>query len=380
MNKISVPNKFIPAILAALVLAAGLGGIVYFKLFPFGQAVPQGPVTVTAAPIGTINKAEEIVLPGSVQSRQAVIISAEISGQLSELSVAEGQLVKAGQLLAHIEGSSESAGTEPANTVPPIPNESTQQQAQANYDKLEKEYERYQKLYQVGGIARKQFEDVAARLQAAREALSSSIGSPDAVPAGSSSVRQPSSANLTAPSSGKVTGLSVANGKTVQAGQQLMVLDNGGDVRVVVHLEQKDLYLVYAGTPVEIFVAGSENQPLTGQVEAIYPEGGTDKPLFLAHIRVDNSNGLLKSEIPVQVHLKTGQSVAVRAVPRSAVIHEQELNYLYLAIDGKAVKQQVTTGVTINDFVEITSSLPEQALVITKGITNLKDGDELTLQ
>ena len=377
MNKIPIPAKFIPAILITVMLVAGLLGIRYFTSFSFGQVVPQQePVTVTTAPVSLINKEVEIVLPGSVQSRQAVIISAEISGNLSEVNVTEGQLVQAGQFLAHIEGSAASA----SETVTPMPSsqsEDTRQQAQANYDQLVKEYDRYQKLYQVGGIARRQFEDVAARLQAAREALSTTQDT--ASPSGSA--RQSSSANLTAPTSGKVTGLSTAIGKTVQAGQQLMVLDTGGDVRVVAHLEQKDLYLVSAGTLVEILVNGSANQSLSGQVEAIYPEAGTDKPLFLAHIRVDNTNGIFKAEQPVEVHLKTSQSVPVRAVPLSAIFQEQDLNYLYLAVDGKAVRQQVNVGATIGDFIEITSALPEQAfVVINSGINSLKDGDELVLQ
>ncbi|WP_169717800.1 Multidrug resistance protein MdtA [Sporomusa silvacetica DSM 10669] len=379
MNKIIIPAKFIPAILITVVLIAGLLGVRYFGLFSYGHVVPQqGPATVTTAPVSIINKEVAIILPGSVQSRQAVIISAEISGHLSDVNVTEGQLVQAGQLLAHIEGSAASAGIETAtNPIPASQNEGSRQQAQTNYDNLAKEYDRYNKLYQVGGIARRQFEDVSARLQAAREALSSTQDT--ASPNSSSSTRQPSSANLTAPISGKVTGLAAASGKTVQTGQQLMVLDTGGDVRVVVHLEQKDLYLVSSGTLAEIVVNDSAPQSLTGQVEAIYPAVGTDTPLFIAHIRVENTNGLLKAELPVQVHLKTGNSVPVRAVPLSAVFQDQELNYLYLAIDGKAVRQQVDVGATINDFVEITSSLPEQALIITSGINNLKDGDVIAL-
>lgn len=382
MNKIIIPAKFIPTILITVVLIAGLLGVRYFGLSSFGHVVPQqGPATVTTAPVSIINKEAALILPGTVQSRQAVIISAEISGHLSEVNVIEGQQVQAGQLLAHIEGSAASAGIETAaNPIPASQNEGSRQQAQANYDNIAKEYDRYQKLYQVGGIARRQFEDVSARLQAALEALSSIQDTQDTTSStSSSSTRLPGSANLTAPISGKVTGLAAANGKTVQTGQQLMVLDTGGDVRVVVHLEQKDLYLVSSGTLAEIVVNDSAPQSLTGQVEAIYPVVGTDTPSFLAHIRVNNTNGLLKAELPVQVQLKTGNSVPVRAVPLSAVFQDQELNYLYLAIDGKAVRQQVDVGTTINDFVEITSSLPEQALIITSGINNLKDGDAVAL-
>ena len=379
MNKLSLPAKLTPALLASGLLALGLFLMIGLHFFPVKQPVPPGPQQVSAAPVSTINKPLEILLPGTVQSRQAVVISAEISGRISELAVTEGQQVSAGQMLAHIEGTAETAvqTTTPAAAGAAA---SSHVQSQSSYDSLVKEYERYEKLYKLGAIARKQFEDISARLQAAREALGDS-SQDTAAPVVSSSVSfQPAAVNLTAPSSGKVTGLAAANGKTVQAGQQLMALDAGGDVQVVAQLEQQTLYVVSAGTPVEIAVADTSGQRLAGQVEAIYPEGSIDKPLFLAHIRVDNSNGLLKSEVPVQVHLTTGQSVAVPALPRSAVFQDQGLSYVYLAVDNQAVKQQVTTGIQIGDLVEITSTLPEQAAVITSDIRNLHAGDEITLQ
>ena len=365
MNKIPVPAKYLPAILLAVVLIVGLLGISYFGTFS-STTMTRSPVSVTTTPISMISKPVEIVLSGSIQSRQAVIISAEIPGRISELNAKEGELVKAGQQLVHIDGSGEQVVVDAPASTSAVQNSDLQ----ANYDKLAREYERYQKLYQVGGIARKQFEEMTARLQAAREALQTG-----SAPGSSSQAQQTGAANLTAPISGKVTGLSAAIGKTVQPGQQLMIIDTGGDVRAIVHLEQKDLYLIQAGTPVEIIVEDSGKHSLTGQVEAIYPEAGSSTPLFFGHIRVDNSNGLLKPGMPITAHIKTDQSTPVRAIPSSAILQEQENTYIYLVIDGKIVKQQVTVGVIIGDLIEIIDNLPEQTIVIASGMQNVKEGD-----
>ncbi len=374
MNRSQLQTRIIPAILITALLAAVLWGVARSGRVPAAQTVPRAPVSVTVLPVSVINKAEEIVLPGSVQSREAAVISAPIAGRVSAVNVTEGQTVKAGQALVHIEGVV-SAASEPTAAAP-AQNEADNRQAQANYDKLVQEYDRYQKLYQIGAIARRQLEDTAARLQAAKAALA---GAPDPGSGSSTALRQPGFADLIAPSDGKVTGLSVAVDKTVQAGQQLLVLDNGGDMRIVVHLAQKDLYLVHAGSPAEIVVSGSTQVP-TGQVEAIYPEVGSTSNLFLTYIRADNLSGLLQSDTTVSVHLKTGQTVTAPAVPVTAVFKDQGGTYLYLAVNGQAVRQQVALGVISGDQVEITSSLPEQALVITSGVSSLSDGDAVTLQ
>ncbi|SDF00430.1 efflux RND transporter periplasmic adaptor subunit [Sporomusa acidovorans] len=383
MQKLQIPTKFRPAILLIImILVVGLF-IVSHNGFGFVQGFSPKTVSVTTAPVSMINKPVDIIVPGSVQSRQAVIVSAEIAGKISELNIAEGQTVNAGQLLVHIEGSGGQTIAE--SPISPTLGQSgdSQQQAQANYDKILKEYERYEKLYQVGGIARKQFENVAARLQAARQALDSAAGTEETASAGSAistPARQPGFANITAPISGKVTGLAAAAGNTVQAGQRLMVLDTGGELRVAIHLDQKDLYLIQTGTQAEIVGDDSPNQPVIGQVEAIYPEVGTGTPTFLAHIRLENNNGLLKQDIPVKVHLKTGQTIPAYAVPTAALFQDQAVNYVYLAVDGKIMRQQVDVGITLDNLTEITSPLPEQAVIVTSGINNVKDGDTLSIQ
>ncbi|WP_371381379.1 efflux RND transporter periplasmic adaptor subunit [Sporomusa aerivorans] len=373
-------KKFVPAILIIAVLAVVLWGVVRTSHFPAGQGLSQPSAGVTVAPVSRLSKPLEIILAGSIQSRQAVSISAPLAGRVSAVSITEGQMVNAGQSLLHIEGTPGAANAGAADNLAVQSNGETTRQAQMSYDNLVKEYERYQKLYQIGAIARRQLEETGARLQAAKDALNAA---PDSFPAGSgNAARQPSSATLIAPSSGKITGLAAADGTTVQAGQQLMVLDNGGEVRAVVHLEQKDLYLIQAGTPAEIVPDSPSGQtPVAGQVEAIYPEVGTSSNnLFLTHIRTDNATGLLKPETPVTVHIKTSQMITVPAVPQAAILEEQGNKYLYLAVNNQAIRQQVTVGAAIGDFVEITSALPEEALIIITGTENLKDGSTIALQ
>jgi hypothetical protein len=72
--------------------------------------------------------------------------------------------------------------------------------------------------------------------------------------------------------------------------------------------------------------------------------------------------------------------VPVQAVPAAAIRSDQGQDYIYLAIDGKAVRQEVTTGDKIGEFIEITSPLPEQAAVIISSHNNLKNGAAITLE
>jgi RND family efflux transporter MFP subunit len=360
-------------ILVTLVLATRYG------LLPFTRwakhIVPGTPVSVTAEPISIINKPVPIVRTGSIENSTVLPITTDFSGRISEVYITEGQVVKAGQPLLKLLGAS-GPSTNNGTAVNQIGG--ANQQVQESYDNALKEYNRLQKLYDQGAIPRRQVDEAATRLQAAQESLANSQGTA-AQPTRNTTTATSSDGftTISAPVGGTVTKLSTGIDQIVQAGQQLMILGSG-EVQVVVPIEQSDLYLVYSGIPATIEVAG---QTLTGKVASIYPEIGSDNlPTFRTHIKVtNNTDGLLKIGMAVTVRINTGKSASVLVIPRVAVQEEQGLQYIYLVENGKAVRQQVSIGETIEDFIEITSDLPEQAIVVTSNTDNIRNGDALTV-
>lgn len=372
-----------PIGIAAILLLVALIVAARYGILPLGRwtahIVPHNAVNVTAIPIGIINKSVPIVRTGAIQNPTSVPITAGASGHVSEVYVSDGQTVKTGQPLVKILGSSEpstSGGTAAQTTPNDVPNPNPQ--SQTSYDNALKDYNRLQKLYEQGAIPRRQVDNAAARLQALQE---SSTSTPDAVAPSNSTTAIPNGSGSTiinAPISGIVKGLAAAPENGVQLGQQLMVLDSGG-VQAVIDIEQADLYLVPLGTPATIEVSG---QALLGQVVSIYPELGINNiPTFHSHIKVTNDTaGLLKPGMSVNVRIDTGKSAAVLVVPSTAVFKDyQGLNYIYLADNGKAIRQQINIGEPFDDFIEITATLPEQAMVITSNINDLNDGDAIVV-
>ncbi|MDR3565375.1 MAG: efflux RND transporter periplasmic adaptor subunit [Negativicutes bacterium] len=363
--------RVIAILLAISIISTALFGFSHFGLFSL-PIFSRQPFTVTVTSVRMMNKDVELLLPGTVEDRNAAIISAQISGHVSEVLVTEGQIVQAGQPLVSIDG------VIPAEAGPTRQNEDMKRLAQSNYDNSQQEYNRYQKLYTQGAVARRQLDAAAARLQAAQDALSAAQTSRQPILTGQP--QQSGRVSLVAPAGGTVTGLSAVSGKAVQAGQQLLVLQNGGEVRVVIYLQQKDLSLVRAGTLADITSVQAPGQGFAGRVEGIYPEIAPDRSSFRTHIQIDNADGFFKTGMAVRVRLNTDQAVTVRVVPATAITQEQGANFVYLAVDGKAVRQPVTIGAAIDDFIEITSDLPAEAQVITSGVNNLKDGTAVSIK
>jgi RND family efflux transporter MFP subunit len=354
-------------ILAVLLLITAILTAAHYNLLP--QAVwrqhNNTPVDLTAVPLGLINKPVQIARMGTIESATSVPVNAEYTGRLSEVYITAGQAVKAGQPLFKMEVSSEPVAVQTRDTSP---------QTQATYDKALEDFNRYQKLFEMGAIPRRQLDTAAARLQQAKDSLSQ----PQPVQQ-SANAPVNGSATIVAPISGNVTNLALAAGASVQAGQQLLSLGSGQEFEVVLPLEQNDLYLVHLGAPAVVEVAG---QTIAGQVTKIYPKIEANQiSAFLAHVKLTtNPASLLKAGLPANVRIGTDNTAAVPAVPTAAIHQDGEgRSFIYIAANGKAVRQQIITSDTIGEFTEITSDLPQQSMIITDKLAELKDGDAITI-
>ncbi|HWQ62075.1 MAG TPA: efflux RND transporter periplasmic adaptor subunit [Negativicutes bacterium] len=236
----------------------------------FGAKPPLPPPLAeeTAVPAVNMDKSPGILRAGTVEKPFALPVTSGYSGRISEMYVADGEAVKAGQPLYKMEQPPAAGGY--------------------SYEQARKDYERLQKLYEKGAVPRRQVEVAAANLQTVQQRGNSG-----------------GSTTITAPVDGIVADLAAAAGGAVQAGQQVLALGGGQKVTVAVPLHQNELNSVPLGAPVDIEAAG---KIVKGRVTGIYPEARENKvPFFQAHIKlIDPPQGLLKEGMSVNVRIDTG--------------------------------------------------------------------------
>ncbi len=360
-----------------LLLGLALLIAVSYHLFPLLRwarhqfQLPQSPAAVTAVAAGVVDKPLRLVRPGSLEQAQLLPVYTEYAGTVARLYVVPGQAVKAGQPLLTLE-----AVTAPPVVKPALP-PAGQPASRASHENAQQEFERYQKLYELGAISRKQLEAAAARLKAAQEsqdsapATSGSAQSVVDVPRGPVEVR--------APADGIVTGLMTAQGKSVPSGQQLMSLGSGQELEAVISLEQSDLYVCRLGTAVTLQLG---EQTVAGQISGIYPEVAEDQSVtYRAHVKLAGQPAGPTSGTPVQMVLETGQTVPVLAVPSAALQQDAAGSYfVYIVTDNTVGTQPVAAGETVGDFTEISAGLVPDTLVLSGAVDGLRPGAAVVLQ
>ncbi|KYZ75249.1 hypothetical protein AXX12_13900 [Anaerosporomusa subterranea] len=350
-------KKYAPIVMAALLCACAIFIAVRSELLPITTG-SRTPIHVTTAAVSTIHKPVTIIRAGSVKNAVTIPVNAEFAGSISDVFVTEKQSVKAGQPLFKLQAIPGAAGDTAANPS---------QAAQSNYVKALEEYNRYQALYELGGISRVQLENAKSRLQAVQ---GGSVGSKNS--ASATTTAENRTVTIESPIDGTVIGLTRAPGKMIQAGEQVMALGNGQAIEAVVRLEQSDLYGIQLSAPAAIEVA---SQTITGQVAAIYPAVEANQvSAFWVHIKfTSKAADTLKPGMSANIRISTGDSVTVPVIPTAAILQDnQGQTFIYIADNGKAVRQQVDIGETKGEFTEITSNVPAEVRVIKSNLDKIK--------
>src|ERR1051325_8330000 len=94
-SKSKTGRRIIIFAIILLLLGGGIGGSIYYKK-------REVPIKIQTEQVKRRNLTEVVVANGKIQPVLQVVINPEVSGEITELPVKEGQAVKKGDLLVKI--------------------------------------------------------------------------------------------------------------------------------------------------------------------------------------------------------------------------------------------------------------------------------------
>ncbi|TGE18038.1 efflux RND transporter periplasmic adaptor subunit [Hymenobacter elongatus] len=280
-------NNRLLYILLAVVILMVAGFVVAKKQGWVGQPAGTEVMTAKAAPTTIV---EKVSASGKIQPETEVKISPDVSGEITELYVAEGDSVKKGQLLlrirpdnyqAMVNMQSATVGTQRANVGQ---TQARLQQLMANARQTELTYRRTASLYKQKVISQADFEASKAAYEASQEEINSARQSIKAAQSNVASAQaslEEARKNLNkttiyAPVSGTVSKLNVKKGERVvgttqMAGTEIMRIANLNSMEVRVSVNENDIINVDLGDSVEVEVDSyaSKDEKFRGLVTSI---------------------------------------------------------------------------------------------------------------
>jgi len=316
--------------------------------------------------------ANEIAAPGTVIAVNTAQVAARTMGTVLQVSVREGDLVKRRQLLAQLDDRELAARRSSAEAVEQASNAGVNQatnavnaaQAQANVAK--KTYDRYVYLKEQKSVSPQEFDEVAAKYQAAQAGLEQATATLQQAAARAEQAKSEaqaassvaSYARVIAPFDGRVVRREVEPGSLISAGIPLFIVEDTAHYQLEVTLPTDVLMRVRKGTAARVQLDTLEGKTIAGKIAEI--EAGADPSSHTASARIDLAKEAgVQSGMFGRAFFTQGEERTL-TVPNDAVVTRGQLNGLYVMDSGGVAHWRVVTlGKARSDQWEVLSGLNE---------------------
>ena len=264
---------------------------------------------------------------GTLRAVHSATLKARVAGELSGLSVREGDHVRAGQLLAQVDATEARARLAQA-----------EQQVHANRAQLaiaQRQQDNNQALVRQGFISSTAAQTSELNLETARANLQATQSLLEIAR------KALADTELRAPISGQVAARLAQDGERVPVDARVLEIVDTRVLEIEAALPPADALELRVGQPADWSVEGM-GQSSRARVSRINPALQTGSRSLLTYLSVPAQAGL-RQGLFVQGQIEVGHARAV-AVPLSALRSDQPQPYLQLLQDGQVVHRKVVPG------------------------------------
>lgn len=257
----------IAVIVSSIILLLALS-----KMGVFGDK--EEGIEVETAKANEITIVETVSATGKIQPEIEVKVSSQVSGEIIELPVKEGQIVKKGQLLAKINPDLYSSGVE-RSVSNYSGTKASLSQAEASFKEAQSNYQRSKTLFEKGIISKSDWDKATATFEAAKASRESAYFN---VKSASASVKEAKDnlgrTLIYAPADGTISVLNVELGEKIlgtqqMAGTEILRVANLNNMEVEVDVNENDIVKVTIGDTAKIQVDAYLKKEFKGIVTSI---------------------------------------------------------------------------------------------------------------
>jgi len=308
---------------------------------------------------------------GSLKAVNSAVIKARVAGELQGLTVREGDVVKAGQVIARIDAAEYQSRVRQAREQA--------ESAKAQVDVVQRQYDNNKALVDQGFISKTALDTSLANLNAAQSTYKAALAATDVA------AKSLDDTVLKAPISGQVSQRVAQPGERVGIDSKIVEIVDLSRLELEATLSATDSMEVRVGQSAQLQIEGSR-QPVAAVVARINPSAQAGSRSVLAYLTVDNPGASGEAGAPplrqglfAQGTLGTARA-SLLALPVSAVRTDKPAPYVQAVENGVVVHKPVelgARGAAGNDSVVAVKGLEEGAVIVRGEIGALREGTKV---
>lgn len=363
-------SKLLSVVKSKLFWSAAIALIVVLLIALSGKK-PVSVKTIELKP-GELRVIVNATTTSTVKSETEVTLSAQRTGRVVKLPVKEGDLVRAGALIAQLDLAEESVQT--ANVL---------QQSKATYEEAGKNLKRVEDLFQKGMVAQQDLDASRRGYEIAQSQYQAAAA--DVVVKRDYSI-------IRAPFDGVIAKKAAEVGEILMPGKEIATIVNPDKIYVLATIDEVDVGRLKNGQQVAITVDAFPGETFEGSIRRISPivsGGKLETRTADVWVYFNKKDARIKPGMSSDIEILITTLQGVLSVPSQAVIEREGKKQVYVAIGGnlkpgaKAVAKlkPVEVGITNWSYTEVTKGLSAGEFVITTPeATGLKDEAKVVIE
>ena len=324
------------------------------------------PTAVDAKSVRLDNIIVNMEIIGNLRASDAIDVTSEVNGIVTEIKFTEGQAIKKGNILFLLDASIEKA-------------EISIQKADVNrwtalLERRQRLARSAEKLSETKNIARTRLDqlltdetEALAQLQIAKASLQIAE-------------RRFNKKIVRAPFNG-IVGLKLKSiGEYLEPGEVITSLDSIDPIELDFEVPESAISALKIGAEINAFTRAWGNEVFSGIVKSINTRVNLESRSITVRAKINNTNLKLKPGMFMIVKLPVVTHKNAIIIPEEAVLTDGTLRTVYVIKDGITNSKAVKLGQRLPGEVEVLEGISSDAIVITGGIQKVRDGSKVTIR
>ena len=172
---------------------------------------------------------------------------------------------------------------------------------------------------------------------------------------------------------GVITKVSIVEGATTALGTELFTLQNTDKINVNINVSKYDYDKLKEGQSADITLAGKTYEGEVTSISHVATQNEKGASLISADVRIKNPDDdiFLGVDAKVTIHAEEADDVVV--LPSEVVNIGKDGSFCYVIENGVITRRDITTGISSDDYVEVTAGIKEGDEVI-RDLGSLEEG------
>jgi len=307
-------------------------------------------IAVKMVPVVLAEFIESIEAVGTAHANEQVVITSKYSDLVDEIYFDDGQKVKKGAVLVKLNNQEEWAKV----------NELT-----ANLSESQAHLTRLIELLSSRAISESLVEQQEAKTKAIEAQLMSAKAKLNDL-------------TIRAPFAGVLGFREVSKGAYIDSGDVITSLDDLSSIKVDFHLPERLLTHIHVGQQVTALNSAYQNKEFIGQITAI--DSRIDSSTRSIKVRAIINNKVLKLRPGMLLNMSVLLQVEnILQLPESSIIPIENIHYVFVVQEDKAVRKAIKIGRRHPGVVEVISGLVAGEDVVVEGALKLRDGSAVSI-